>query len=208
MQMKTTNTDTPSLTYIGHASIKIKTKNNTVIYIDPAAPGNYDEAADIILVTHSHEDHNKVSLVTTKDATQTILFSDSLKNGVYKTFDISGVKVQAVSAYNKNHSKDSSVGYILEFDGIKVYHAGDTDNIEEMKNLSSQRITYALFPTDGSYNMGPKEAKDAAKVVNAKYSIPIHTSKFSQPYNDANADAFSFETTIIVKPEDTIHLGS
>ena len=128
------------LLYIGHASIKIKTKDNKIIYVDPAAPGNYDEGWDIILVTHSHEDHNNVSLVTTKDTTRTVLFSDSLKNDVYKNFDIAGVKIQAVPAYNKNHSKDSFVGYVLEFDGIKLYHAGDTDNIEEMRNLSSQGI--------------------------------------------------------------------
>ena len=54
--------------------------------------------------------------------------------------------------------------------------------------------------------MGPEEAKEAAKIVNAKHSIPIHTSKFSQPYNEATADEFSFETSIIVKPEQTIHL--
>jgi len=200
--------DTPSLTYIGHSSIKIKTKDNKVIYVDPAASGNYKEAADIILVTHNHDDHNKVSLVTTKDNTKTILSTDSLKDGVYEKFDVDGIKIQAVPAYNKNHDKAYCVGYVIEFDGIKLYHAGDTDNIPEMKELSSQGITYALLPIDGTYNMGPGEAKEAATIINAKHTIPIHTAELTAPYNETNAKAVGVSSLLIVKPEETIHLES
>jgi len=201
-----TPAESSSLTYIGHSSIKIKTKDNKVIYVDPAATGDYKEAADIILVTHNHTDHNNVSLVTTKDNTKTITTAEALKDGVHQTLDIEGIKIQAVPAYNKNHDKASTVGYVIEFDGIKIYHAGDTSTTDEMKTLSSQGITYALFPIDGVYNMGAGEAKEAAKIVNAKHSIPMHTSELNKPFNEVNANAFSIEPSFVLKYKDTIHL--
>ncbi|MGL4107808.1 MBL fold metallo-hydrolase [Clostridium paraputrificum] len=82
--------------------------------------------ADIILITHEHEDHNKLDLVTKKDNTKIIRSRDALKDGAYYTFDEQGIKIESVPAYNKNHKKDLCVGYIIEVDGIKIYHAGDT----------------------------------------------------------------------------------
>lgn len=203
---KEDNTETPKLTYIGHASIKVTTKENKVIYVDPAASGDYNEPADIILVTHGHNDHNQVSKVKTKDSTKTILSVNALKDGVYQSFDIDGIKIQAVPAYNSNHPKDQCVGYIIEFDNIKLYHAGDTSNIEEMKDLTDKNITYALFPIDGIYNMGSVEAKEAAKIVNAKHSIPIHTSELGRAFNYDNAKAFCTDKDIIIEPGKSIHL--
>jgi len=57
------------LTYFGRSSVKIKTASGLVVYIDPYAPGDYSEAADLILVTHGHSDHNRVNLVARKSAT-------------------------------------------------------------------------------------------------------------------------------------------
>ena len=51
------------MTFIGHASVKIKTTTGEVIYIDPYFPtDSYKEPADVILVTHGHSDHNRVDL--------------------------------------------------------------------------------------------------------------------------------------------------
>ena len=55
------------LTLIGHASMKIKTAEGVVIYIDPYYEGDYSEPADIILSTHEHHDHNAIDLVTRKE---------------------------------------------------------------------------------------------------------------------------------------------
>lgn len=166
----------PTMTLIGHATVKIKTSEGKVIYIDPYTKGDYTEPADFILVTHAHDDHNQVGLITTKDTTKTITNSEAQIDGVYQTIEEDGIKIEAVPAENSNHPRAYCVGYIITFDGISVYHAGDTSMIDDMKNLSNKNITYALYPIDGQYNMGPEEATQVADTVNAKHSIPMHTS--------------------------------
>lgn len=55
-----------SMLYIGHATVKIKTAQKQVIYIDPYQSGNYSDSADVVLITHQHADHNNLSLVMRK----------------------------------------------------------------------------------------------------------------------------------------------
>ena len=182
----------PTMTLIGHASVKIKTSEGKVIYIDPYATGDYTEPADLILVTHDHNDHNQVGLITTKDSTKTITNSEAQIDGVYQTIEEDGIKIEAVPAENSNHPRNYAVGYIITFDDISVYHSGDTSSIDDMKNLSNKNITYALYPTDGQYNMGPEEATEVADTVNAKHSIPMHTS-FHSP------DALVYDEDIVAR---------
>lgn len=167
----------PTLTYIGHASMKIKTAEGVVIYIDPYAPGDYKEKADIILVTHGHDDHSQVKLVKKKKSTKIITYNElhpSMKE--YLSVTELGVNIKAVPAENANHARRNCVGFVLEFDGIKIYHAGDTSYIDDMLELAKENITYAFFPTDGYFNMNARLATKCANAVAAKYSIPIHTN--------------------------------
>lgn len=167
----------PELTLVCHAALKIKTAEGKVIYIDPYKKGDYSEPADLILITHGHDDHNNVKSVTAKSDTQIITYSDLHPDiNTYNETEKLGVKIRAVPAYNKNHAKNSCVGYILEFDGFKIYHAGDTDFIEEMKALSSENIDYAFIPTDGFFNMGLEEATKAANAIGAKHTVAIHNN--------------------------------
>ncbi|MGL5149284.1 MAG: MBL fold metallo-hydrolase [Clostridium sp.] len=173
------------LEFMGQASTEIISKDGVVLYIDPYM-GNYNEKADIILITHEHEDHNEISLITQNEGCKTFRVDDVLKNGEYKTFEEKGFKITAVPAYNSNHGKASSVGFVIEVDGKKIYHAGDTSKIDEMKNLSSMNLDYALLPYDGEFNMGIKEMEECAKIINAKNIIPIHGRK--QKVSDINLD--------------------
>lgn len=195
----------PMLTYLGHASIKIKTSDDVVVYIDPYAGTDYNESADILLVTHDHSDHNNVDKVKLKDDGKMITHKEALKGTEYQSFEIKGVKITGMPAYNQNHPKESSVGFLLEFDGIKLYHAGDTSKIMEMNQLLGQSITYALLPMDGVYNMGPEEASEAAKLIGAKYNIPIHTGP-NGVFNEKNIAKFNVGNKIIIRPGDTIEL--
>jgi len=197
--------NSPKLKYLGHASIRIITKDNKVIYVDPFAGDDYGEPADIILVTHSHKDHTSVDKVKKKESSSIITYKEALKDGQYQIFDISGIKIQSVPAYNKNHPKDQCVGYVITFDGIKLYHAGDTSRINEMKELANMNITYALLPMDGVYNMGPEEAAECAKIINAKYNIPIHTGP-NGVYSQENIDKFNVSNKVVLKPGDIIEL--
>ena len=190
---------TSMLYYLGHASVKIKTSNGTVIYIDPAFGDDYSEPADIVLITHLHSDHYQLSRISTDKKYKLIMPEQALIAGVYQKLDIQGIKVESVPAYNENHLKADTVGYILEFDGIKLYHAGDTSKIKEMADLATKNITYALLPMEGVYNMGPEEATECAKIINAKNYIPIHTSP-DGTFNQAIVDKFNVTNKIVLKP--------
>jgi hypothetical protein len=115
--------------------------------------------------------------------------------------------IKAVAAYNSNHPKNSCVGYVLEFDGIKLYHAGDTGFIIEMADLANQKITYALLPMDGIYTMSPEVATQAAASIQAAYNIPIHTMPPPDTYSDAIVARFTPQSKSIVKPGVTITLN-
>ncbi len=195
----------PSLFYLAHASVKLKTSGGLVVYIDPSFGQDYSEPADIVLITHYHGDHYDLEKISRKKKYRLITPGEALKKGVYQKFNESGISIEAVPAYNSNHPIDECVGYILEFDGIKLYHAGDTSKIREMSDLASQNITYALLPMDAVYNMGPEEASEAAHVIKAKYYIPIHTGP-DGVFSRENIDKFNVENKIVLTPGSVLEL--
>ena len=197
-----------SLKYIGHSFVKIRTSEGKVIYIDPYNVNEFADSADVILVTHEHSDHNELTRVISKTTCQIIRSANAIQGGAYQSFTIGNIKITAVAAYNANHPKSSCVGYIIEFDGIKLYHAGDTGFITEMADLASQNITYALLPMDGIYTMSPEEATGAAAKIQAKCDIPIHTLPPPDTYSDAIVARFRSPHKLIVKPGSTIELTS
>ena len=203
-----------SLKYIGHAFVKIKTLEGKVIYIDPFDVNEFADSADVILVTHEHDDHTEISRVKQKVGCRVIRSANAIINSVYQSFTIGNVKITAVAAYNtpgsgrNYHLKSECVGYVLEFDSIKLYHAGDTGNIPEMADLASQNITYALLPMETTYTMTPEEATQAAGLIKAKHNIPIHTSVPPDPYSDAAVARFTPLNKLIVRPGSTIALNN
>ncbi len=164
------------LTMIGHASMKIKSKRGTVVYIDPAyEQGDYSEPADAILITHLHRDHNRPELCEKKENCQVITYKQAQVEGEYLSFDIEDIHVEAVpSGGNSNHAVEVNVGYIVTVDDVKVYHAGDTSMYDGLKKIVGKDIDYAFYPCDGVYNMGPEEATEVADMIGAKHNIPMH----------------------------------
>jgi len=195
-----------SLYYIGHASVKIKTSEGKIIYIDPFQPGNYTDSADVVLITHQHSDHNVLNLVKRKSTATVISNVQAIQSGVYQSFTIGNIKVDAVAAYNQNHAKSACVGYVVEMNGIKLYHAGDTGVISEMADLAAREITYALLPIDGIFTITAEQATQAASTINAKFNIPMHTMPPPDTYNEANVANFTPANKIVVRPGETIAL--
>ena len=199
---------TDSLKYLGHATVKIKTSEGKVIYIDPYAGTDYADSADVVLVTHQHGDHNVLSLVKRKTSCVTITNAEAIVGGVYQSFTIGNIKIDAVAAYNANHDKRYCVGYVLEFSGIKLYHAGDTGLITEMAGLAARNLNYALLPMDGIYTMSPEQATQAAAQINAVHTIPIHTMPPPDTYSDAIVARFTVPSKFVVHPGETIALSA
>lgn len=195
-----------SLVFLGRASVKIKTASGFVIYIDPFAPGDYSEPADLILVTHGHSDHNQVRLVARKPATVIIAAPGSVagkeaaraaKEG--ESLTTGPVTTRVMPASNKNHKRGSCFGYLVSFEGIVLYHAGDTNYLPEMDSWPALGIDYALLPCDGFYNMGPAEASRCAEAMKARRVIPIHSSADGLS-DESNARAVKAAELIVLAP--------
>ena len=194
-----------TLTYIGHASVKIVAQDGSVLYIDPNYyKGDYTDLADVILVTHQHDDHKPYYKVKLKEGGKQIENRDALVKGEYKKYEIGPFKIEAVAAGgNPNHDVRYCVGYLVSVDGFTIYHAGDTSKIEQMKELSSRNIDYAMYPIDGIYNMDAVEATEVAKLVGARKNIPIHEfdSKGSK-----KSDNFTPKGRLVLEYGQTIEL--
>lgn len=177
------------LKWLGHASWLIHTGDKT-IYIDPYE-GEYTEKADLILSTHHHDDHckpDKIALIKTPE-TEIIASEEcgkkieaeviSLKPG--EAINIEGVLVEAIEAYNFKrfrspgmpfHPKGVGVGYLITAEDKTIYHAGDTDFIEEMKEIKG--VDVMLVPSGGTYTMDNPEAAEATIAVNPRKALPMH----------------------------------
>ena len=188
------------LLYQGHGSLRIVTREGKVIYIDPYAGEGYDLPADLILVSHGHQDHNKVGLIKNRnEGCQLIYNTDALVNGEYKTYDLGYATIEAVQAGNNpNHDIKVCVGWLITLsDGITVYATGDTSTTAQMAELADRGIDYAFFVCDGRYNMDMEEAIACAKLVNAKHSIPYHMAPGAL-FDQKRAELFDVPGRLIV----------
>lgn len=199
------------LLYMGHASLRITTAEDKVIYIDPFAGDGYEPAADLILVTHGHYDHTDLDKVTNRnDDCEIITWKEALKGGEHQTFDLGYAKVEAVEAgYNKNHNVKECVGYVITLsDGVKVYVSGDTSTTEQMPSLADQNIDYAFFCCDGIYNMDLEEAAECAALVGAKHNTPYHivAANSGSLFDHARAEEWNAENRLIIDEGEEIEL--
>jgi len=201
----------PNLTYFGRSSFKIRTVSGFVVYVDPYAPGDYSEKADLVLVSHGHGDHNQVGKVTMKNGCKIIAPTGAVEGYPFDTIaegdrmTIGPVAIRAVGAANSNHPRGFGVGYILSFDGLVLYYSGDTSRLAEMAEWTSYGIDYALICSDGFYNMGGEETARCATLVGAKRLIPIHTSK-DGIWDDTVARSVKFKNLIVMTPGSKIAL--
>lgn len=196
------------LLYMGHASLRITTGDNKVIYIDPYAGSGYEPSADLILITHAHHDHTDIDLIKNRNpGCRIITWEEALKGGSHQSFDFGFVKVEAVEAgYNLNHSVKKCVGYILTAEsGVTVYVSGDTSKTKQMPLLAGRNIDYAFFCCDGVFNMKPSEASECAALVKAKHSIPYHIAP-GKLFDPAKAEKFKADGRLILTPGEEIEL--
>ena len=193
------------LYYQGHGSLRLTAADGRVIYLDPYAGDGYDKNADIILVTHQHDDHNKIELIKQKPGCRIITNVEALEGGKHNTFTVGDITIEAVEANNKNHDPKLCVGFIVTVDGIKVYFPGDTSKTKSMESFSKKKIDYAMFPCDGFYNMDPNEAAECAKLIGARVNIPIHL-KPGALFDREMAESFKGPNRLIVAAGEEITL--
>ncbi len=187
----------PSLTWLGHASFSfVDEKGNRVYYVDPFSlpTSNGLPKGDLIFITHAHSDHfsqtdiqkiikDDTVIIAPPDILEKVDISQNRKLGVepLKDYEIKGFKFSTIPAYNNHpqklnfHPKSNNwVGYIFNLNDKKIYHAGDTDFIEDMRRLKSLNLDVAMLPMGGTYTMDVTEAAAAANAICAKITIPMH----------------------------------
>ncbi len=178
--------------FIGHGSLMFKI-NGFIIYLDPvSSSGNYDffPKADLILVTHEHGDHLDAGLIDSLKKPGTLVFCNGNSASkipwamVMKAGDrqeINSIVIEAIHAYNivnerapgqPFHPRGAGLGYVLTIGGKKIYIAGDTENIPEMKALKN--IEVAFLPMNLPYTMTPEMVADGARGFNPKILYPYH----------------------------------
>ncbi|MDO4300754.1 MAG: MBL fold metallo-hydrolase [Clostridia bacterium] len=175
----------------------IRIAGEKTVYVDPRRILGEPHDADVIFVTHTHNDHYEIYSIKRVMKPSTVIYitgdgveqanKDGLTNviGVVPNMDYEadGIKFSTVAAYNtaaerQNHKKEFNwVGYIITINGYTYYCAGDSDFTEEMKSISHP-IDVAFLPIDGRYNMGTEEAAEAANTIMPKAAVPYHYNNF------------------------------
>jgi L-ascorbate metabolism protein UlaG (beta-lactamase superfamily) len=167
--------------FIGHGTLMLD-YDGLIIHADPV--GRYADytklpKADIILITHQHQDHldketiarilsDKTRIILNRASYDILGFGKALANG--DTLTIKDIKITAVPAYNTTQGRDN--GYVLEIGGKRIYIAGDTEDIPEMKYLKN--IDIAFLPMNQPYTMTAKQLIQAVKMIKPQIVYPYH----------------------------------
>jgi L-ascorbate metabolism protein UlaG (beta-lactamase superfamily) len=179
---------------VSHASF-VMTVPGLVIYNDPVGgAGLYQAhpAPDLILITHEHGDHYDAETLSAIAGERTRLITnpavfgklpEALKGkataiGNGESTDAGSIGIEAIPAYNttedrlKYHPQGRDNGYLLAIDGRRVYIAGDTEDIPEMRALTS--IDIAFVPMNLPFTMDVDQASSAVSEFAPRFVYPYH----------------------------------
>lgn len=193
-EFQTKNGKTVKFHALMHASIRIE-YDGKEIEIDPVGKlGNRTTdykampKADYIFITHEHADHfdketisllsnSNTQLITNKRCAEMLSYGQVMQNGDTKVI-ANDLTVEAVPAYNTTeghlqfHPKGRDNGYIITIDGLRIYIAGDTEDIPELSAIKD--IDIAFLPCNQPYTMTTDQLVRAAKIIKPKVLFPYH----------------------------------
>ena len=199
------------LHWLGQDSFRIESE--MTIYIDPWKLAKDSPPADLILITHEHHDHfskediekirrSGTQIITTPAVAQAL--SGAVREVVPGDHvEVGAVVIDVLPAYNiekRFHPRSSGhVGYLIAIDGLRIYHAGDTDAIPEMAGLAPD---IALLPVSGTYVMNPDEALEAIRLLQPKLVVPMHYGDIVGTLADAERLRSMSQVPVVILPEE------
>ena len=186
-----------TITCIKHASLEIN-YDGVEIQIDPVGMGAKPDTdygqfpkANLILITHEHRDHFEREAIALLRTPATTVYSNQAVYNMFRNCLVmnngdsivyrNDIKIEAVPAYNYTeghtqfHPKGRDNGYILTLDGLRIYIAGDTEDIPEMADIKN--IDIAFLPCNQPYTMTVDQLAKAARTISPKVLFPYHYSQ-------------------------------
>jgi L-ascorbate metabolism protein UlaG (beta-lactamase superfamily) len=200
---------TDNIDWLGHASFRVR--GSSTIYFDPWKIDGSPRDGDIIVITHGHYDHFSIDdilkvakpdakIFVPKMGAENFEWPDLKYVSPDQSYDVGDVTIRTVKSYNidtQYHPKENDwVGYIVTVDGVNIYHAGDTDVIDEMKNI---RCDVALLPVSGTYVMTALEALEAVRRIQPKVAIPMHWGEIIGTREDAETFSDDAICKVVIK---------
>jgi L-ascorbate metabolism protein UlaG (beta-lactamase superfamily) len=223
--------------YLGHAAVLIFHKDKRII-IDPFITNNPQAPIklqdipkiDYILVTHGHADHLGDTVALAKRDGSTVIANFELcsyisRHGISThpmhiggkyVFDFGSVKLTPALHGSSIVEEDLPVyagnpcGFLIEIDGKKIYHAGDTGLTKDMELLRRENIDLAFLPIGGNFVMDLWDAVEAVKMIQPRLVVPMHYDTW--PVIKSDPGKFKEEVEklnvkcAIVKPGDELEL--
>ncbi len=199
--------DTSFITINTHSSIRLQTSLGTVIYVDPFGFKTEPHDADLILITHTHFDHfspDDIARVRTPH-TAFVMPAYNMREFIEagftdesaaflmpyeKAMPLPGIEIETVPAYNISksfHPEDKAwMGYVVVMDDMRVYIAGDTDDLPENREIECD---VALVPVGGTYTMNAREAAAFVNTLRPTVAIPEHYGSVAGSAGDGEAFA-------------------
>ncbi|MGB9883425.1 MAG: MBL fold metallo-hydrolase [Microgenomates group bacterium] len=162
--------------YLGHSSFLIKTKTAKIITdpFDSKMVGlKYPKVeADIITVSHQHNDHNQVSQVAGVDGQAPLIID------MPGEFEKKGVRVFGFRSYHddkKGQTRGENNLYKIEAEGVSILHCGDLGMVPEESFLENiGEVDILLVPVGGFYTIDPSQAEELVKKIEPHIVIPMH----------------------------------
>ena len=216
------------ITWIGHSALKLQ--GSKTVFIDPFLSGNpvasmsLDNVnqADVVVVTHDHGDHlgDAHAICKKTGAVLVSIFEiaeAAARQGIKAegmnvggTVTINGVAVSLVPAIHTAGLGGTATGTVVEMDGKKVYHAGDTGLTMEMQLIGEMyQPDIGFLPIDGRFNMTPRLAAKGVELLKIPKIVPIHYYTF--PLVNSSPEEFKRlvgdkSEVIIIKPGEAVEL--
>jgi L-ascorbate metabolism protein UlaG (beta-lactamase superfamily) len=194
------------LTWLGHSCVQLT--GSKKVLVDPFIEGGsvLRTNPDLVAVTHGHGDHMGEVVALRKKTVAIAEIARYLKTkgvpaegmNIGGTLTVDGVGFTMTPAMHSGWIEEAGIGgtaagFVIEMDGVRVYHAGDTGLFSDMKLIGElYRPHVALLPIGGRYTMGTAEAMMAANFIGAKTVIPIHYNTWEK----IAADPLSFRNAI------------
>ncbi len=195
--------------WFGHDAICIQ--GSVTVWFDPYELPVSAPVADLILISHEHFDHCSPQDVAKIRGAHTEIVTDKASANklsgnirVVQPGDrvtVAGVSIEVYPAYNVDktfHPKQAGMlSFVVTLDGVRYYHAGDTDVIPEMVSI---RADVAFLPVSGTYVMTAAEAVKAARMIKPRVAVPMHYGSIVGAASDAKTfmEALEREVPVVV----------